>query len=301
MIFFFIFIFICLYFLIDIYLGFFITNFLLNLINVLPLFVKDIFINDWSVFRGYGFWCFAGLGGSGKTLSMVNHLIKIKKRYKDVKILTNFDFKYSDGKIESWEDLINTTNFKVFSISEKKYNKYLKYNIYKESDLWIDINVNSKDENNFFDLTWNVRKNCGVVFGFDEIHLTFESTNWQSAPCNVLDYISQQRKFHKQILATSQVFTRIDKKLREQTNFVIECHSFFLGRLIINKKFRTTEYITNDEKLDRGSRKRRVKSRISFIAYDRIRNSYDTQQIVKNLNKKNETQIIQDFIKKVVE
>lgn len=292
-----IFIFICLYCFVDICMGFFLTGFLLNLVNVIPIFVKDLFLIDWSVFRGYGFWCYCGLGGSGKTLSMVNQLIKIKKKYPDVKIITNFNFKYADGKIETWRDLLNASNFKTFSISEKKYRKYLKYNIYKPSELWLEVDESDDGD---FELNFKVRKNCGVVFGFDEIHLTFESTRWQDAPCNVLDYISQQRKLHKQILSSSQVFTRIDKKLREQTNFVIECCSLFLGRLIINKKYRTTEYIANDEKMDKGTRKRKVKSRMSYIAYDRIRNAYDTHQIMKDLNEgKNETQIVKDFIKKI--
>lgn len=296
-----IFIFIFLYFILDLLLGFFITKFLINLIKVIPIFIKDLFIIDWSVFRGYGFWCYCGLGGSGKTLSMVYQLIKIKNKYPDVKILTNFNFDYADGKIESWRDLLNTTNYKTFTITEKTYNKYLRHKVYKESELWLDVE-DLKDENGEYDLNFKVRKNCGVVFGFDEIHLTFESTRWQDAPCNILDYISQQRKLHKQILASSQVFTRIDKKLREQTNYVIDCISLFLGRLIINKKYRTTEYIANDEKMDKGNRKRKVKSRMSYIAYDSIRNTYDTHQIMKDLNEgKSETQIMKDFIKKVGE
>lgn len=297
----FIFIFIFLYFIFDLLMGFFITKFIINLIKTIPIFIRDLFIIDWKVFRGYGFWCYCGLGGSGKTLSMVNQLLKIKKKYPDVKILTNFNFKYADGKIESWRDLLNTTNFKTFTISEKTYLKYLRNHVYKDSELWLEVS-DEKDENDEFDLVYKVRKNCGVVFGFDEIHLTFESTRWQDAPCNVLDYISQQRKLHKQILSSSQVFTRIDKKLREQTNYVIDCFSLFLGRLIVNKKYRTTEYIANDEKMDKGSRKRKVKSRMSYIAYDSIRNTYDTHQIMKDLNEgKSETQIVKDFIKKVGE
>lgn len=289
-----IFIFICIYFCVDALMGFFLTRFIIKFFKTIPIFIHDLFITDFSVFRGYGFWCYCGLGGSGKTLSMVNYLIKMRKKYPDLLILTNFNFKYADGKIESWRDLLNTTNFKNFKISEKIYNRYKKYNIYKDSDLWLDV-----DEN--LELTWNVRKNCGVLFGFDEIHLTFESTKWQDAPNNVLDYISQQRKLHKQIISSSQVFTRIDKKLREQTNYVIDCCSFLMGRLIINKKYRTVEYIANDEKMDKGNRKRKVKSRDVFIAYDHIRNTYDTHQIMKELNTgKSSSQIFNDMVERIV-
>lgn len=287
---------ICFYIIIDVFTGFFISSFLIHLIKVIPIFISDLFKIDWKVFRGYGFWAYSGLGGSGKTLSIVERLIKLRNRYPDLLILTNFNCSVSDGQINDWRDLLEASNYRIFSISEKEWLKFQKYNIYKNSDLWLEVDLDEME------LNFIVRKNCGVVYGFDEIHLTFESTNWQDAPSNLLDYISQQRKLHKQILASSQVFTRIDKKLREQTNFVIECKSLFMGRLIIQKKYITQEYIANDEKMDKGTRKRKVKKRSVFIAYDYIRNSYDTHQIMKELKKgKSQESQLKDLIGKVIE
>ena len=222
---------------------FYILKFITKLIVALPLFINDIIGLDRKVFRGYGFWCYCGLGGSGKTLSMVNQLIEIKKKYPKVKILTNFTFELADGKVESWRDLLETTNIQVEEITEKEYERFIKYNTYSEEkgEIWADV---TKDELKYF-----VKRNHGVIFGFDEIHLTFESTKWEDAPDNLLDYISQQRKFHKLILGSSQVFTRIDKKLREQTNFVIECKALLLGRLITNSFYNTQEYISNGDKI----------------------------------------------------
>ena len=204
--------------------GFYLSKFIKKFILSIPLFIRDLIGRDWKVFSGYGFWCYCGLGGSGKTLSMVNKLVAIKEKYPKVKILTNFTFELADGKIDSWRDLLDTTNFSVEEITEKEYKRFVKYCTYKEDkgEIWQEI-VNDE-------LKYYVKRNHGVIFGFDEIHLTFESTKWEDAPSNLLDYISQQRKFHKLILATSQVFTRIDKKLREQTNYVIECRSYLLGR-----------------------------------------------------------------------
>lgn len=153
------------------------------------------------------------------------------------------------------------------------------------------------DENN--NIHYKKTVNDGVIYAFDEIHLTFESTKWQDAPDNLLDYISQQRKYHKQIVSSSQVFTRINKKLREQTNFVVECVSIFRGRLVINSYYKTVEYIANDEKMDKGSRKRRVKKRYVFVGYDNIRNKYNTEQIMKevSISKNSDKQLI-DLLKK---
>lgn len=175
----------------------------------------------------------------------MEYLYLLKEKYPKVKVLTNFDCYFTDGKINSWRDLLETTNIQIDKIDEKKYNKFKKYKVYKNEDLWLEVN---KD---IMEIEYYVRRNHGVVFGFDEIHLTFESTSWEDAPSNLLDYISQQRKLHKLILASSQVFTRIDKKLREQTNFIVECKALLLGRLIINKYYITSEYIANNEKFDK--------------------------------------------------
>lgn len=113
--------------------------------------------------------------------------------------------------------------------------------------------------------------------------MTLASDNWKSRPDDLLYYISQQRKMHKQILASSQVFTRIDKTLREQTNFVIECKSLLLGRMVINKYYHTEEYICNNEKKDKGTKRRKVTKYRIFIASDKIRNTYDTEEIMKDL------------------
>lgn len=216
---------------------------------------RDWLKMDKSKFRGFGFWVFVGLGGSGKTLSMVEYLNRMKIKYPRVKIYTNFNYKYADGPINSWNDLIEYDN-----------------------------------------------GDDGIIFGFDEIHLTFASQNWADCPENMLEYISQQRKLRKQIVASSQVFTRIDKKLREQTNFVVECKTIFLGRLVFNKAFHTAEYLANDEKMDKGARKRVKAWRNTFIAWDRIRSSYDTMQIMKELKTPKSRQRVQvDALKHLLE
>lgn len=268
--------------------GFYLSKFIKKFIEAFPLFLKDILHRDKKVFNGYGFWCFCGLGGSGKTISMVNYLSKIKQKYPKVKILTNFSFNEADGKINSWRDLLNTFNIHIEEITEKEYKNFKKYKVYSEEkgELFMEI---LNQELKFF-----VVRNHGVIFGFDEIHLTFESTKWEDAPSNLLDYISQQRKLHKFILASSQVFTRIDKKLREQTNYVIECKSYLRGRLVTNRYYDTPTYISNGEKLDKGTRKRRPRKRDVFVAIDSIRSKYNTEEIMKDLSlgKSNSSRLI---------
>ena len=267
----------------------FIHNLIIKFFIALPLFIKDIIRSDKKVFHGYGFWAFCGLGGSGKTLSIVEYLIRIKKRYPNVLILSNFNCELADRQITSWKDLLDITNINTYEITMKEYDKRVKWG---QKHIFMTV-----DDNNIIHYKKTV--NDGVIYAFDEIHLTFESTKWQDAPENLLDYISQQRKYHKQIVSSSQVFTRINKKLREQTNYVVECKSIFRGRLVINSYYKTVEYIANDEKMDKGSRKRKVKKRYVFVAYDNIRNKYNTEQIMKEIqtSKSNDKMLI-DLLKK---
>lgn len=267
----------------------FIHNLIIKFFIALPLFIKDIIRSDKKVFHGYGFWAFCGLGGSGKTLSIVEYLIRIKKRYPNVLVLSNFNCDLADRQITSWKDLLDITNINTYEITMKEYDKRVKWG---QKHIFMTV-----DDNNIIHYKKTV--NDGVIYAFDEIHLTFESTKWQDAPENLLDYISQQRKYHKQIVSSSQVFTRINKKLREQTNYVVECKSIFRGRLVINSYYKTVEYIANDEKMDKGSRKRKVKKRYVFVAYDNIRNKYNTEQIMKEVqtSKSNDKMLI-DLLKK---
>lgn len=268
----------------------FLHNLIINFLKALPLFIIDIYKRDKGVFRGYGFWSFCGLGGSGKTLSIVRYLLRIQKKYPNVKVYTNFAYKNRDGDIKSWHDLLDTENINIYEITRKEYDKRSKWG---QRHIYMCLT----DDNQ---IIYKKKINDGVIFGFDEIHLTFESTKWQDAPGNLLDYVSQQRKLHKQILGSSQVFTRIDKKLREQTNYVIECKSIFGGRLVINSYYKTLEYIANGDKMDKGQRKRKVHRRISYVAYDNIRNSYNTEQIMKELSiSRSKESVLIDLIKKV--
>ena len=125
--------------------------------------------------------------------------------------------------------------------------------------------------------------NQGVLFLFDEIHLTFDSQSWKNAPVNLLEYVSLQRHYHKCIFGASQVWTRVNKVLREQSDWVIECHSYFGTRLIRNIQFSQEEYNINGDLKGSGIRTRHWKSNKCFYASDRLRKMYNTDEIVGNV------------------
>lgn len=126
--------------------------------------------------------------------------------------------------------------------------------------------------------------NQGVLFLFDEIHLTFDSIGWRNAPGNLLEYISLQRHLHKCIFGASQVWTRVNKVIKEQTDYVIECKSFFGGRLISNACYTNENYQINGTQKDSGRLKRPKVYKESFVATDELRSLYNTDEIVVGLS-----------------
>lgn len=140
---------------------------------------------------------------------------------------------------------------------------------------WQDVlDIQNIDENNV---------NQGVLFLFDEIHLTFDSQSWKSAPANLLEYISLQRHFHKCIFGASQVWSRVNKIIREQSDFIVECKTFFGKRLIRNVVYEQEEYLINGDQKEAGQRKRPHIDRYCFFASDKLRSLYNTDEIIGGL------------------
>ena len=73
-------------------------------------FVLDRLTSDPNEFKEYGFHLFVGEQGSGKTVSVAQFLIELKKQYPLCKIATNFDYKMQDSEISSWQNLIFNNN-----------------------------------------------------------------------------------------------------------------------------------------------------------------------------------------------
>ncbi len=63
---------------------------------------------------------YVGLPGTGKTISMVEYLLRLRFRYPKIKIYTNFGFEYQDGEIMDIHDFadINDENGVVFAVDE---------------------------------------------------------------------------------------------------------------------------------------------------------------------------------------
>lgn len=125
----------------------------------------------------------------------------------------------------------------------------------------------------------------GVVFAIDEIQNEFSSTAWKDFPESILSEITQQRKQRICILATSQIFTRVAKPLREQCYQVIECFTF-LGRWTFLRCFDADDY---NMVVDSNDPEKKLKVRKlwkeNFIQTDELRNLFDSYAKVNKMLK----------------
>ena len=115
----------------------------------------------------------------------------------------------------------------------------------------------------------------GVIVGIDEIQNWFMSGKNQ-LPEGMLEVATQNRKNRRVICCTAQVFTRVNKGLREQVTNVYEPHTY-LGcfTVVIKKKY----------KFDSAGNviESKIKGMYCFTHTEEIRNAYDTYKVIHTL------------------
>lgn len=77
------------------------------------ILAHDIMNNDPNEFKEYGLHMFIGKQGTGKTSALVHTLMYWQKKYPYLKVNTNMGYKYEDGEINHWRDMVNCENGKM--------------------------------------------------------------------------------------------------------------------------------------------------------------------------------------------
>lgn len=85
-------------------------------------------------------------------------------------------------------------------------------------------------------------KKC-CILAVDEIHVTFDSSDYRSFPGEILALLSFNRKFNLQFLCSSQIYDRIPKKIRDIANYTVICKNVLgMDRLFRNYYFLKDSY-----------------------------------------------------------
>ena len=61
-------------------------------------------------FPEYGLTLYCGKQGAGKTVSMVEYLERMRIKYPELLIYTNFNYEKQNGKIKKWQDIVTIRN-----------------------------------------------------------------------------------------------------------------------------------------------------------------------------------------------
>lgn len=117
----------------------------------------------------------------------------------------------------------------------------------------------------------------GVIVGIDEIQNWFMS-GLNKLPEGMLEVATQNRKNNRILCCTAQVFTRVNKGLREQVNMVYNPHTF-LGcfTVVIRRK---PVFDSEGNVIDL-----KYRGMYCFVHSEELREAYDTYKVIHTLAK----------------
>jgi len=143
-----------------------------------------------------GIFCFVGMFGRGKTLSMTKYAVDIYNYYakfgKTVRIVSNYDLKTVPYiPLVNFEQIVELGN----------------------------LAVEGKD-------------NCvGTIVCIDEIEMLFSHRKFASFPIEVLSSVCQSRKAHIMMLTSAQRWKMQDAAIRDITYYAIDCRKIWRFQL----------------------------------------------------------------------
>lgn len=210
---------------------------------------------DKDFFWPTGTQVYCGTQGSGKTVSAVAHLLRLKDRYPKAIIVSNIALThFTPLGVKEFLRLENGEG--NFQASEQ----YVTFSDMDELALALTHINNGK---------------YGVIYVIDEIHTYFNALDSKNIPMYVFTEISQQRKQRKLIVGTSQLFLRMAKPLREQCDNLIMCRTF--GGFVTSQKAYDGMSLSQDYD---GSLSGNLKKIGWFFHTRKIRGAFDTYQKV---------------------
>lgn len=139
--------------------------------------------------------------------------------------------------------------------------------------IYSQIKINHKNWISFSDFRELEEVRHAIIL-FDEIHTLFDSRKWDSKLQQKFTYwFTQTRKMYNTIFYTSQTLDQLEKRVRNNTQFVVLCTKD-RKRGEMFESFYNTEF---------GFSQAQFLSRKVFTKPELIYNLYDTRQLI-NLN-----------------
>lgn len=158
---------------------------------------------------------------------------------------------------------------------------YIKQLQYKYPKLIVRTNFGYADENapltDWHEMTLDTNGIYGELDCIDEIQNWFSSNASRNFPPDMLTLITQQRKVRRQIVATSQVFTRVAKPIRENTYLMAYPFTIF-GCVTFVRVYRP--YLDAEGNL----KEKKLQKFYFFVHTKELREAYDSYKTIMTLS-----------------
>ena len=207
----------------------------------------------------FGHYMFCGKQRGGKTASVLWYAEQLAKRYKKK------PFKFLEHYIGYTDDVTG---------------EYIKFDTLPKVKLWSNFGVGTAfNRAQVFDLIdkFDPYANEVRIVLIDEIHTYFPKNSTSKETKSILDdmttVFSQLAKRNCYVLSTAQVYGRLDKAMREQCLYMVDCH-VNLNRKIVNEFILEADILCDDLGRWAGNPK--------FIRVHGLSNLvYDTKRLIR--------------------
>ena len=173
----------------------------------------------------YGIWCFVGLPGAGKTMSLVKYLDDQRRRYGDgIYIITNFYYAGEDKHLDGWEIVIPEYDKPVIFAWDELQNEFNSRE-YQKFPIWL-----------VYELTQN-RKGNGKQIVYTTQVFTSVDKNFRSLTKKVIDCrtyfgrLTKCRHYKREFYEARMATASIDRKIKIKP--------------VYKEKFIQTDYLRN--------------------------------------------------------
>lgn len=207
----------------------------------------------------YGHYMFCGPQGTGKTASALWYAEKLAQKYKRRKIKISREI-YKNGEVVGEE--------------------IIKFDEPPKIKLWSNFGVGKKiDKTKIFETidSFDPYANEIRIVLLDEIHTYFPKDGKNKATQEIRESLiaifSQLRKRNTYILSTAQVYGRLDKSLREQCLYMIDC-AVTISNKLKNSFIPEHDIIVDDLGRWAGNPKK-------IFIHGRSKLQYDTKRIIR--------------------
>lgn len=186
----------------------------------------------------FGHYMFCGPQGSGKTSSALWYAVRLRKKYSKKRLSYKVHDKCDDTHLD---------NKGYESCTRVKFDDPPRFKLYSNFGVGREI-----DKKKIAETIWNFNPYANEIriVILDEIHTYFPRDNIDKETKEIqkklINLFSQLRKRNTFVLSTAQVYGRLDKSLREQCLFMINCKVSLIRNRLVNDMIRGDDIIADD-------------------------------------------------------